>query len=146
MPSRDSACLSVCTRCRAPDFTWGELTRPGYRLAEMLARDADPLAEPFRLRGISCMSQCKRPCVVALSAPAKFTLLFGDLNPETDPAAIRALARQYADSTDGIVARADRPACLRAGILGRIPPFDYTGDLLVPELSQPTIKTKGPLQ
>jgi len=81
------------------------------------------------------MSQCKRPCAVAFSAPAKFTLLFGDLAPETDVDAILHLAGQYAQSTDGLIQRADRPACLRSGILGRIPPLGYADELLDPTFS-----------
>ena len=84
MAIQNGACLSVCTRCRPPDFAGEDVERPGYRMAEALLAGADVGADPFSLRGIHCMSQCKRPCVVALSAPQKFTLVFGDLSPETD--------------------------------------------------------------
>lgn len=143
MDTRNRACLSVCTRCRHPEFSGEDVERPGYQLAEALLADTDVGADPFRLRGIHCMSQCKRPCVVALSAPQKFTLVFGDLSRETDPGAIRDLAKQYAESPDGLILRADRPECLRAGILGRIPPLDYSGDLLIPQFTSPAHPTKG---
>lgn len=144
MSAHKGACLSVCTRCRPPDYGGEDIERPGYRLAQALLADADVQSDPFNLRGIHCMSQCKRPCVVALSAPEKFTLVFGDLKPETDHGAIRALAKQYADSPDGLILRANRPECLRAGILGRIPPLDYAGDLLIPNFTSPPNSMKGP--
>lgn len=81
------------------------------------------------------MSQCKRPCVVALSGPAKFTLLFGDLAANTDAGAVLKLAAQYAKAPQGLVQRADRPEPLRTGILGRIPPLVFGGDLIDAEFT-----------
>lgn len=133
MLTRTRVCLSVCTRCRPPDFAGPDNERPGYQLAgSILRRARHEATRPFTLttRGVRCMSQCKRPCVVAFSAPAKFTLVFGDLDPQTDADAVMKLARQYAASTDGLVLRSDRPAPLRAGILGRIPPLGYAGDTI----------------
>lgn len=135
MAGHDQVCLSVCTRCRPADFPGSETERPGYLLASAVvaeARGVQAGLPGLSVRGIRCMSQCKRPCAVALSAPAKFTLLFGDLSPETDVDAILHLVGQYAQSGDGLVPRADRPACLRSGILGRIPPLGYDDDLLDP--------------
>lgn len=142
MATRELACLSVCTRCRPADFIGTDIERPGYRLAAALLQDSCIETMPVRLRGIHCMSQCKRPCVVALSAPKKFTLVFGDLSPDTDHPAVLALAEQYASSTDGLVPRPERPACLRASILGRIPPLDYEGELLVPKFNLPLGKER----
>ncbi|MBO6759208.1 MAG: DUF1636 domain-containing protein [Roseibium sp.] len=133
MLTRSRVCMSVCTRCRPPDFAGPDNERPGYQLAGSLLRRArDETTRPFTLttRGVRCMSQCKRPCVIALSAPAKFTLVFGDLDPQADTDAVMALTRQYAESTDGLVLRADRPAPLRSGILGRIPPLGYAGEAI----------------
>ena len=36
----------------------------------------------FILRGINCMSQCKRPCVVSLTSNNFFTYVFGDIDPD----------------------------------------------------------------
>ena len=87
------------------------------------------------LRGVRCMSLCKRPCAIALSGASKYTLLFGDLDPNTDVEAILELARQYADAPDGLVARADRPEPLRAGILGRVPPLHLDGGPIDPDFT-----------
>ena len=141
MTSLNDVCLSVCTRCRFADFPGAEIERPGYLLASAVIAQSTGMQDTLpglSVRGIRCMSQCKRPCAVALSAPNKFTLLFGDLVPETDVEAILYLAGQYAHSVDGLVPRADRPACLRSGILGRIPPLDYAEKLLDPDFTLPS--------
>lgn len=149
MATRKQVCLSVCTRCRPADFAGADHERPGHRLAEAvlsLAQGADPTEVDLTLRGIHCMSQCKRPCVVALSAPEKFTLLFGDLQPETDAADILSLARQYAESDERLVPRPDRPACLRSGILGRVPPLGYSGELRIPAFSLSSNRQEGSIR
>ena len=37
----------------------------------------------LKVRGVYCMSQCKRSCVVSFTAPDRFTYTFGDLDPKT---------------------------------------------------------------
>ena len=133
MLTQNRVCLSVCTRCRPPDFGGPNDERPGYHLAGSILQHARAQAgaDPaLTIRGVRCMSQCKRPCVIALSAPNKFTLVFGDLDSRTGADAVLALARQYAESADGLVPRPERPAPLRAGILGRIPPLGYAGEAI----------------
>jgi predicted metal-binding protein len=78
------------------------------------------------------MSQCKRPCTIALSAPGRFTYLFGDLDPETHAADVLAVAVSYSNSETGFLTRPARPEVLRAGILGRIPPENHESDLIEP--------------
>ncbi|MEM9631874.1 MAG: DUF1636 domain-containing protein [Pseudomonadota bacterium] len=140
MQADDHATLSVCTRCRNQADRTSDVERPGYRLAERI-RSRFPDSEAARLgialRGVRCMSQCKRPCVVALSCPQKFSLLFGDLNASTDVDAILHLSAQYAHAPDGLVLRRDRPEPLRAGILGRIPPLTFGGDLIDTDFTLP---------
>ena len=123
--------LSVCTRCKPPDFIGSDEERPGYKLAGAVLDAVRENPSPnLALRGVRCMSQCKRPCVVALSAPDKYTLFFGDLDPGTTVSDILTLADQYAASANGYVPRDQRPEQLRAGILGRIPPLCHVGDVI----------------
>ena len=77
--------LSICTTCRDGRETVCNGVRGGTRLAEaVLARLAGDIGRTaFRVRGVSCMSQCKRPCAIALSGPDRFTYVFGDLDPDT---------------------------------------------------------------
>lgn len=35
----------------------------------------------LRVRGVKCISQCKRSCTIALSGAGRFTYVFGDLDP-----------------------------------------------------------------
>lgn len=133
MQTQQQVCLSVCTRCRPPGFAGVDEERPGYRLAQSILGTLEQDPDNHRwlsMRGVRCMSQCKRPCVVALSSPSKFTLLFGDLSWQTDAAPVLSLARQYAASSDGHIPRPERPAPLRAGILGKIPPLHHAGDVI----------------
>jgi len=133
MQAEGHATLSVCTRCRGTSAHDCDTKRPGYRLAERIRQlfaDSDAARKGVALRGVRCMSQCKRPCVVALSGPGKFTLLFGDLSANTDADAVLELAARYAAVPDGLIQRADRPEPLRAGILGRIPPLFLENDLI----------------
>lgn len=138
MQAGQQATLSVCTRCRGQDDPPEAMARPGYRLAQLIKSrfpSSEEAPQGLALRGIRCMSQCKRPCVVALSGPGKYTLVFGDLDASTDADAILQLAGQYAASADGLIQRADRPEPLRAGILGRIPPLCHDGDPIDPDFT-----------
>jgi predicted metal-binding protein len=76
------------------------------------------------VRGVACMSGCDRACTVAFQAPGKHSYLFGDLQPDADTAAqVLACARLHAQSSDGALARNDRPQRLRSGILTKLPPY-----------------------
>lgn len=126
--------LSVCLRCRDGRERSDE-DRGGARFARAVVaafaarRSTLPGAA---LRGVRCMSQCKRPCTVALSAPGRFTYLFGDLDPERDAHAVLDLLPLYHADPLGFLPRDRRPPSLRAGILGRIPPLDRPSDLVDP--------------
>ena len=129
--------LSICLRCRDGRETRDtDLDqRGGRRLSRaVVARFAESEAAQLgvRLRGVNCMSQCKRPCTIALSAPGRFTYLFGDLDPEINAPEVLEIAAAYAKSETGFLARPDRPKVLQAGILGRIPPLGHCGDLVEP--------------
>ena len=72
------------------------------------------------------MSGCTRGCVAAVLAVDKVGYLFGDLTPDHSSAAdLLRLAQLHDALPDGYVARADRPERLRAGIIGRLPPFRW---------------------
>ena len=81
------------------------------------------LQSEYRVEAVPCLSACNRRCVVALSAPNKTTLMFGDLLPLESAEQILQLAEQYHASSDGMVPRQERPEMLKKGILARIPPL-----------------------
>lgn len=133
-----STTLSVCVRCRdGREEAFGG-RRGGARLAGAIAAvwRADAAAQAhLALRGVRCMSQCKRPCAIALSAPGCFSYLFGDLDPEIGARDAIDCALLHARSAHGLVARDFRPRVLQNGVLGRIPPLDYAGEEVEPLLS-----------
>jgi predicted metal-binding protein len=117
-------CLSVCFRCKPEGWTGDDADRPGLLMAEALEAEAGRRGLDLTLlRDVRCMSQCKRPCVVAFSHPEKFAYLFGDLDPDRDAPAILDAFALYTSRPDGFMERFERPEALRAGILGRIPPL-----------------------
>ena len=124
-PIQHGCVLSVCFRCRPPDWQGGpDDPRPGGDLADALEQEATRRGLDLAvLRDVRCMSQCKRPCVVAFSSLDKFTYLFGDLDPGRDAGAVLDAFLVYAASSDGFMERFERPEIMREGILGRIPPL-----------------------
>ena len=143
-----SSLLSICLTCRdGRESACGDV-RGGARLAEaVLAKVPGHGRPPLGLRGVRCMSQCKRACAIALSGPGRFTYLFGDLDPTRHIADVLSLAAAYAEAVDGFLPRHERPEVMRAGILGRIPPLGFEGDLVellaCPPLD-PTGEIEGP--
>ncbi|MEO6273278.1 MAG: DUF1636 domain-containing protein [Rhodoferax sp.] len=120
----------VCTTCR-PANVPRDQPAPGAALYEAVQaaawdiQDADPaqLAQ-VRIRGVECMTGCNRACTVTFQAAGKYLYYFGDLAPDAETAAhILACAQLHAQTPDGTLLRNDRPARLRNGILGRIPPL-----------------------
>ena len=122
--------LSICTRCRDGREDINE-NRGGTRLAEEFMKRATEQIG-FSVRGVYCMSQCKRPCVVSFTAADYFTYSFGDLDPECSEHidALFTFAEMYASAPEGFVLRNDRPEVLRAGILGRYPPIKTASELV----------------
>ena len=126
--------LYVCVRCRDGRETTADADRGGNRLAEavLAARAARHDLPAHVIHGVRCMSQCKRPCTVALASPGRFTYLFGDLDPSRDAQDVLGLLPLYAASADGFLPRDRRPRATQAGILGRIPPFGLLSDPVEP--------------
>ncbi|MCY3980218.1 MAG: DUF1636 domain-containing protein [Alphaproteobacteria bacterium] len=131
----DGPTLSICLRCRDGRENCDTDQRGGRRLAQLVADafpDSTAARRGLRLRGVNCMSNCKRPCAIALSAPGHFTYLFGDLDPLLHAGDVLSVAAAYVEAEGGYLPRPARPKVLRAGILGRIPPLGFAGDLVEP--------------
>jgi predicted metal-binding protein len=114
-----AATIHVCVTCRAGEDA---ALRPGVKLAEMLdARLAGD--EAIRLERVECLSVCKRPCTLALSAPGKWTYVVADLDNEANVEDVIDAARRYAATTDGIVPWRERPVPFRRNVVSRTPPL-----------------------
>jgi predicted metal-binding protein len=109
------ATIFVCLTCRRPDE---EGVRPGKILFDAVeARLASRAADNIALRGVECLSVCKRPCTVALAGPGKWTYVVGDLDDILDAAA------KFAATDDGIIPWRERPLSFRKGVVSRTPPL-----------------------
>lgn len=124
--------LSVCMTCRDGRET-NLATRGGTRLAQEIVKySKNHAVTRMQIRGVKCMSQCKRPCIVSLTAQNQFTYIFGDLDPDENVhvEALFELAARYENSTEGFLERKDRPKVLQANILGRLPPLGSQSELV----------------
>ena len=116
--------LTVCTTCRRADVD-PEATRPGSILLEALKETGVP--EGVSIRGVECLSACKRGCSMVLSGGDKrWTYVYGDLDPNEHVDDILAGAAAYAATEDGLVPWRERPVVFRKQSIARIPPVDAT--------------------
>ncbi len=113
-----TATLFVCTTCRAGRPATGDLP-PGARLHAGLV---DSAPAHVRVVGVECLSACDNGCTVALSAPGKWSYVYGHMDPDRSVADIIEGAAKYAASPDGIVPWRERPAIFRKQSIARIPP------------------------
>jgi predicted metal-binding protein len=111
----------ACGACTVNPAGGVERTRPGRRLAEALGGAALP--DGLTIREVECLSACSQGCSVALSAPGKWSYVYGRLGTG-DVAEILRGAALYAASPDGIVPWRDRPQIFRKQSLARIPPME----------------------
>lgn len=118
--------LFVCTTCGS---TWKDGQRIGTSAGEWLWQDLQvALADTgVQLEPVTCLSACLNSCAVAISAPGKFSYLFGQLPARENRSEIAAALVQFAqlhqEKTDGFIPYAERPELLKNRVLGRIPPL-----------------------
>ena len=65
--------LSICLACR-DGCEYKTEKRGGKRLADKIFYKYNK--NNFILRGVNCMSQCKRPCVISITSKNNFTYVF----------------------------------------------------------------------
>jgi predicted metal-binding protein len=121
--------LFVCTSCRKPgDSKLPHEQRSGVRLFRDLSERFENWArrEGIVIVPVECLGVCARPCAVAMSAPGKFTYVFGDLEPGKTESAVIECATLYRRAPTGFLPREERPQVLRGAILARIPPLEVT--------------------
>ncbi|MCA6102682.1 DUF1636 family protein [Bradyrhizobium australafricanum] len=123
-----SVTLHVCITCRAGQTpAEGELA-PGARLHAALVEAGVP--DDVNLVPVACLSACSQGCSVALSAPGRWSYVYGRLS-EANAADVIAGASAYAAAPDGIVPWRSRPEIFRKQSLARIPPI-----AVVPEAAE----------
>jgi predicted metal-binding protein len=79
---------------------------------------------------VECLSACNNGCSVALSAPGRWSYVYGRMSRE-NASDIVAGAAAYAAAADGLVPWRARPEIFRKQSLARIPPI-----LTLPEAAE----------
>ena len=123
--------LSVCLTCtHNKDQNNNKLA--GEKLAQKLI-DKFKNTKNVTLRGVNCMSNCKRSCIVSFTAENCFTYVFGDIDPENSAYidSIEELLLSYSKSDDGFLRRRHRPEIYRSNIVGRFPPINSKSDIII---------------
>ena len=112
--------LHICITCRAGQtIPEGEPT-PGSLLYRAIVSVGAP--PEVNVVPVECLSACNNGCSVALSAPGRWSYVYGRLS-ETNARDVVAGAVAYAAAPDGIVPWRARPEIFRKQSLARIPPM-----------------------
>ncbi|WP_413160631.1 DUF1636 domain-containing protein [Capilliphycus salinus ALCB114379] len=117
--------IFVCTACAS---VWKGNQRVGESGGEKLHQQLSQLSETWELKAefsiepVTCMSACKRSCVVAFSASQKPTYLFGNLSSPDAAHSILECASKYYLKPDGKLPRKERPELLKQRIIACVPP------------------------
>ena len=118
-PSLTAVDILVCQTCRRTDMA-DQPVRPGAQLLAKL--DNADLPVGVRVHGVDCLSNCENGCTIVLQATARWTYIYGNINPESDFEQLCEGIAGYADSNDGIVPWKQRVALFRKNSVARIPP------------------------
>ena len=116
--------LSVCLTCRDNrEEIYGD--RGGTRLARKVHQELGN-NKLVKLRGVECMSNCKRACILSLTSFNGFTYMFGDIDPNRSEyvKSLKNLISTYKSRPAGYLRRRERPETYRSNILGRFPPIN----------------------
>jgi predicted metal-binding protein len=120
-PNTAEVTLTICTTCRREDVD-PEATRPGAIL--MAALSEAELPAGVTVRGVECLSACKRGCSMVLTGgDDRWSYIYGDLDPDQHVDDILAGAAAYAATADGLVPWRERPQVFRKQSIARIPPI-----------------------
>lgn len=112
--------LHVCVTCRAGQPVQEGDATPGAQLHAALTAGDVPAG--VEIVPVECLSACTQGCSVALSAPGRWSYVYGRLSAD-DAADILSGAAAYAASPDGLVPWRERPQIFRKQSLARIPPI-----------------------
>ncbi len=120
--------LHVCITCRAGETPGEGEATPGKRLHGAILDAGVP--EGVNVVPVECLSACNQGCSVALSAPGRWSYVYGRLS-DANAQDVVAGAAAYAAAPDGLVPWRSRPEIFRKQSLARIPPI-----AVVPEAAE----------
>lgn len=124
--------LHVCITCRAGQPVEEGLPTPGARLRDAIVAAGVP--HGVNLVPVECLSACSQGCSVALSAPGRWSYVYGRLS-DANAADVVAGVAAYAAAPDGIVPWRTRPEIFRKQSLARIPPIVFS-PVALPEAAE----------
>jgi len=111
--------LHVCITCRAGQTIPEGQPTPGSLLHQAIVDVGAPPG--VNVVSVECLSACNQGCSVALSAPGRWSYVYGRLSEENAGDVVTGAAA-YAAAPDGIVPWRKRPEIFRKQSLARIPP------------------------
>ena len=111
--------LLVCQTCRRTNKTEGTVPAGAWLLEKLQSRR---LPDGVTVKGVSCLSNCKKGCTIVLQAPARWTYIYGNINPVSDLEQLCTGIVAYIESNDGVVPWKERVALFRKNSIARIPP------------------------
>ncbi|WP_417809006.1 DUF1636 family protein [Thioclava sp.] len=120
-----TAILSVCATCRGAEPDAGDEIRPGTHLLQALSALDCP--DGVEIRSVECLSACDNGCTIALSAPGKWSYVYGHMSAQNASDILTGSAA-YAATSDGLVPWRARPVIFRKQSLARIPPLSSKSD------------------
>jgi predicted metal-binding protein len=120
--------LHVCITCRAGQTLAEGETAPGKRLHAAILDAGVP--EGVSVVPVECLSACSQGCSVALSAPGRWSYVYGRLS-DANARDVIAGTSAYMAAPDGIVPWRSRPEIFRKQSIARIPPI-----AVVPEAAE----------
>jgi predicted metal-binding protein len=123
----DRTTVLVCITCRTSTDS-SDAPRGGVALANAASlalgdeRDVD-------VRRVRCLGNCNRGLSAAIRRDRSWTYVFGNLDAERDGPTLVDGARLFALSTDGLMPWRGRPEALKRGLIARVPPLEFEGEL-----------------
>jgi predicted metal-binding protein len=112
--------LHVCITCKAGQSVPEGQPTPGKLLHQAISKIGAP--EGVTIVPVECLSACNSGCSVALSAPGRWSYVYGRMSRD-NAQDIVAGAAAYAAAPDGLVPWRSRPEIFRKQSLARIPPI-----------------------
>ena len=113
--------LHICMTCKAGLAQAEGEPCMGAQLYAAIA--ALPAPASVQIIPVDCLSACNTGAAVALSAPGRWSYVYGRMTPD-NAADILAGAAAYARAPDGLVPWRERPVIFRKQSLARIPPLE----------------------
>ncbi|GAA4228775.1 hypothetical protein GCM10022290_40800 [Sagittula marina] len=88
-----------------------------------------PCPEGLTVTPVECLQNCDHGCTIALrGGDARWTYVFGRVDPEVHPDMILDGAAQYHESAEGIIPWRQRPEHFKRNCIARIPPVSMPED------------------